>query len=611
MCRSGQRISGNTINRQSGDVALIIIAISTILLTALTLAQTSFADEVNGLPSEADKAALSAPDPHVVGLAKDLMKQLEKTHFKDLESARLVSAILKKSRLQSWKAGPIVPKDLDSEAAKRLASHSIFVEQLGDAYGLLTFNDDRHHEAVEALLAATDQKQREARLRDVLKLSGVDNPSSDERQEALAKFTNFMAQTYFGQQTRAGLETIDDGDRVLFEWDPDRGDFVARIQPADGSDEIVLHGGVSVEFDGGAPKLVFKLDNDPVTIMDKERREAVNRALFGEWINPKDGSRWQIEAADGTQTPEVEVDIVATEIKRMKSELQKLKGETIHIWINEETGKNTIQYKYKRLKSPFVYMKDLSRNFYKDKIELLEREIQDREASSEALPVDRFDPLKADGKGIQVRAASLQISRLDGYQYAYETVSYDGKRLTGKRTLRDMRDVDVDAHPSGVAQQLIAQWSPPEWVELKPYFRPRTRDVVLAGKVWRLHYSADSGLFGGGNYTVSSIQDPYIDEVLSLTKAASAVRLQFVNEDNQPFSGELPFGKPIRIEAEFDDVPEQAKRSVQLSWKAARPSNALLDVFRSADRPKIYLSEPFILDASKEKAAVPANEADK
>lgn len=594
------------------------------LLVGLTNVQSAFADEVKVQDSSAEKD-LPSPDPHMIGLAKDLIRQLEKRHFNDPKTENRVRALLKQSRLRGWKSGPPMPIDLDSPNAQRLSSHATLVEQLGIAFDLYTHYDEAHREAVEALLSATDQGEKTTRLRQVLKLSGGKAPNAKDLDTAQKTFQEFMHDSYGDQQTRAALEVGEDGDRLVFEWDPDRGDFVTRILPGDGSDEIVIHGGVSVTSDGAESKFALQLDATPVTIMDEGRRQAIQQALFGEWYKDEDGSRWSINLAGGEDTgasaPEEE-DPIDAEIKRMKAELASILGKKVHIWINGDTGENVVQIKYKRLKPPHVYMKELSRNFYKDKIAQLQRDIEERELHHQTLPIDQYDPLKTDSAQKTSKPAKLEVSEPDGYQYAYENVSYDGKRISARRTLRDLRDISDGRLPKGVREQLISSWSPPEWIELQPRFLVRTKEVVLTGQKWRLHVtSRSSGLLNTGSFQVSSIQDPYIEDEFTLTKAPAAVRLQFVDSSFQPFKGNLPFGKPIVLEAEFEDHPKQPSRRVRLSWSNANKSqkgetstakdSAWVDVFRSADREKIYHSEPFVLEASKQKAAVPANEADK
>lgn len=603
--------------RSCGFSTVLAFVCSCFLLVGLTSAPSAYADEVKDQRAAVDKD-LPSPEAHIIGLAKDMIGQLEKGHFNDPKLENRVRGLLKQSRLRGWKSGPPVPKDLDSPNARRLTNHESLVEQLGDAFDLYTQYDDAHREAVKALLAATDQDEKAARLQEVLKLSGGKPPSAKELDAAHKTFSGFMRDSYGDQQTRAALEVGEDGDRLVFEWDPDRGEFVTRIQPGDGSDEIVIHGGVAVTSDGVTSKLALQLDETPVTIMDERRRKAIRQALFGEWYQEDDGSRWSINLAVGGEagaSAAMDEDPIDAEIKRMKAELASIQGKKVHIWVNGDTGENTVQTKYKRLKTPNVYMKELSRNFYKDKIAQLQQDIDERQFQYEPLPVNQYDPLKTENSPKTSKPALLKVAEPEGYQYSYEDVSYDGKRISARRTLRDLRDISGGHLPQGVQEQLISSWSPPEWIELQPRLLVRTKEVVLTGQKWRLHVtSRSSGLLNTGSYQVLSIQDPYIEAEFTLTMAPAAVRLQFVDSNLQPISGNLPFGKPILLEAEFEDHPKQPSRRVHLSWPdggEATKGSAWVDVFRSADRKKVYHSEPFILEASTGKAAVPAGVADK
>lgn len=603
--------------RAWGFGAVLAVASTWILLVSMTVVHLAHADEVNVQHDTVEKD-LPSPDAHMIGLAKDLIGQLGKSHFKDPELESRVRGLLKQSRLRGWKSGPPVPKDLDSPNAQRLSAHATFVEQLGDAFGLYTLYDESHREAVEALLAATKQDERTARLREILELAGAKAPTAKEMDAGQKAYSEFMRDSYGDQQTHAALEIGEDGDRMVFEWDPARGDFVMRILPGDGSDEIVIHGGVSISPDDTTSKLGLKLDDAPVTVMDEQMRRTIQQALFGEWYNEEDGSRWSINLSS-SENPDPSApkdeDPIASDIKQMKSELASIRGKKVHIWVNGDTGENTVQTKYKRLKPPNVYMKDLSRNFYKDKIAQLQRDIEERELQYVPLPVNQYDPLEIESSQDARQPANLEVAEPEGYQYAYEDVSYDGKRISARRTLRDIRDISGGRLPQGVREQLIASWSPPEWIDLRPRYLVRTKEVVLSGQKWRLHVtSRSSGLLNTGSYQIASIQDPYIEKQFTLTKASSAIRLQFVDSSLHPFSGTLPFGKPIILEAEFEDHPNQPSRRVRLSWPEEgkdKTNSAWVHVFRSADRKKVYHSEPFVLEVSTEQSAVPAGEADK
>ncbi|MEP2559763.1 MAG: hypothetical protein ABJH63_20150 [Rhizobiaceae bacterium] len=557
---------------------------------ATGLATDVYADEVAVRERTGPVRPEGPPRPHLIDMAKTVLGQLKDGDLGDAKTAERLQSIIRKSRLKRWSGSPLTGEDV--------------TEDLGQKFDLYTDNDEEHREAVEELQAARTAVQRRIAAKKILELNGrlksIDPGSDEERamvQEVISGFEKNLSDRFELNQQQSGVEVGENGDYLGLEWNPSSGDFLIRLRPGDDDKEYIIQSGVVVERDeDGVMKMRTIVDETPVRVIGQAKRKRISQSLFGEW-HTKDGEIWTIgrqqnkSESDAKSGPNQKKDTLAT----LQAELKATKSKKVFLWINGETGENIIQTKYKRLPEPFEFMKQESDDFYKDKIRKLENTIAELQASDKTLPIDQFDPLNLDE--VQVRTPSiLSIIRDDGYEFSYTDVSYDGNRLTGRRTLSDLRDLAVGGLPDHIRRELISSWSPPEWVELIVIYRPRTDDVVLAGNRWRLHVTS-SGISGG----VTKIHSPYVEEVLRLERTdpptPSPVSLRFLvspsKQDSTPPES-LAYDKPFYVELVFDRPPEVGKHQVSLKL-GAKANNAIM-VYRDESDPLRFLSKRIVLD---------------
>ena len=86
---------------------------------------------------------------------------------------------------------------------------------------------------------------------------------------------------------------------------------------------------------------------------------------------------------------------------------------------------------------------------------------------------------------------------------------------------------DLSGLPQKVTRQLIASWSPPEWVELEVQVEVETRQVYMTGLRWRMHVT-----YSGDDYRVKRIHTPY-SRNRRLERAAVKVA-QGASKDQKP-----------------------------------------------------------------------------
>ena len=139
-------------------------------------------------------------------------------------------------------------------------------------------------------------------------------------------------------------------------------------------------------------------------------------------------------------------------------------------------------------------------------IEHSEKQIEELTTANKILPVDQYDPVGLSGPKDETDSSqplTIRVTDLEGYAFTYVSARLEAGRITAKRTLGDIRD--IKGLPDDVVAQLIASWSPPEWIELEIKADPATKQVYITGIRWRLHvtYSSDSG------HEVSRIHTPY------------------------------------------------------------------------------------------------------
>jgi len=260
---------------------------------------------------------------------------------------------------------------------------------------------------------------------------------------------------------------------------------------------------------------------DPgIQVFAGESLENLRASIFGSW-QAANGNIWDIAKVDGTQPNTLRDGQRQSNAKQAESAREKinaLKKQKVFVW-KSAGGKLIRQKKFKRLNDPYEYVgEQLADPKAKEKIKALEKQASKSEKAGKALPVDSYDPTEMqDVKLDEAQPVRITVTRPDGYTYTFRQGYFDGFRITADRTQSDVRD--IFNLPDKVIQQLVASWSPPEWIELNAEYDPISKTISLVGKLWQLNVTYSSGgAFGmGGDYKVKKIHTPW-SKKLALTQ---------------------------------------------------------------------------------------------
>jgi hypothetical protein len=474
--------------------------------------------------------------PHLVGFAKSLVGQIDDADFAaagDPSLSKRAGEVLRRARLRSW-AG---------SSPKTLVDPGKFAERLG-----LDLTQEGHRAALDQLLGARDPAAQRSVLEGILRQARGPQ-TSRTLHEAEQSFRSILAEQLGSLQKRAKLEA-GPGESVEIEWDPETSSVLARVNLGEGQGEVVLHGGAAGKIVNG--ELVYDVEADaaPVTPITPAKQAEINANVFGVWSG-SDGAQWiirgggEIEAAASAKVDPAA--LALEQIDSARQQLAALEKDKVFIWVDPGGGE-VIQKKFKRLGEPFRFDRARSENFHRDEIAALRERIAAAETELKLPPVKQHDPLglkkSAGGKG---RAIEIEVWQASGWRYLYDEASFDGKRLTASRTLRDARD--ISDLPDWVINGLVASWSPPEWIEFEAKFNPRDKSVSLEGLWWRLSVTYDPTY-----HTIESIHTPY-SEPRVLQREHEKIMLRIVDLEGK--SKEIiHHDEPFRLQARFTEAPD-------------------------------------------------------
>ncbi|MEQ9043979.1 MAG: hypothetical protein RLO22_05950, partial [Sneathiellaceae bacterium] len=339
------------------------------------------------------------------------------------------------------------------------------------------------------------------------------------------------------------------GQSVDIEWDPQTGSVISRIRLGEGQGEILLHGAAAGRVQDGRIAYEVQADPEPVTPLSAAALRDLKGRIFGVWTDAA-GSRWMIRrpGADTLRRATADPNArIRRDIEAKRAELSLLERQQVHVWTHPSGGEVIQEGRIRRLPEPYRYDRERSAAFNRPAIERLRAGIAELRAQLDLKPVEQEDPR---GRGRDGGGAPIEIDiwEKDGRHFAYDEAKFNGDRITASRTLRDM--LDISDLPEEVIRQLIASWSPPEWVELAARLDPREMTLSLDGALWRMHVTY--GGFVGA--TVKSIHTPYA-RPLRLTYRDDKVMLRIVDLDG----GEIDtvrHDQPFRVEARFLEAPE-------------------------------------------------------
>jgi hypothetical protein len=137
-------------------------------------------------------------------------------------------------------------------------------------------------------------------------------------------------------------------------------------------------------------------------------------------------------------------------------------------------------------------------------------------ANNSTLPVDKNNPLHLDRmvEGDATLITLLVIRGEDDSEYQFRNAYLSGLSIKADRTIDDTRD--IQELPPSIINQLVASWSPPEWVDLEVMYGQSPRETRLRAEIWRLHVTYENSMAGPGD--VTKIANPYKERAIELRR---------------------------------------------------------------------------------------------
>ena len=387
---------------------------------------------------------------------------------------------------------------------------------------------------LRSVLGESDRDKQIDGLRQWAKDAGKPT-KGPEFDKVVAKFDEARAGAAKDLARHHAMEVGDNDDRLELDWDPVNNRFEIRIKARETSEgagdgfDLQMNGDVTsapaIESDDTT--LTVRPSDSAMSVLTDEELRRLQGTIFGKWRDGN-GDIWEISSSSGGSPSQEPAARPEEQIAKLKRQLEKIKSDKVYKWKNAETGEVVVQDRFKRLKEPFEYLGEkFRRSDGKEEIARLQKKIKELRAASKPLPVDTNDPIrmKEMRAGGETQSLGIRVTDKDGYSWTYDSAVLSAGRITAKRTLRSIKD--LTGLPQDVMRQLIASWSPPEWVELEVRVEVDTRQVYITGLRWRLHVT-----YSGDDHRVKSIHTPY-PKNLRLERAALKVA-QGAAKDQKP-----------------------------------------------------------------------------
>lgn len=443
--------------------------------------------------------------PHLASMAAQLYKGLEdqlssgRADKERQEALHESVKLLKELGVHRWSSSPPTIEGGAKQVAERLG---------------LDLAGKKGRDRLNSFLAQRTEVGTEEALQ------AFDETLSDDERNALASDIDEILSASLEKIGTSHIVEQDRGRKMLLQWKPRTGRFGLRVTDdgSGGGEEFttLLAGQVSSSVgEGGSEALnVVPAPNNAIRTFNAADIEMMRANILGEWTDEGTGELYVFTAAEretGEVTPPREV--LDEQIERLAGRLETIEDSRIFEWKNLETGEIVQQEKFRSLPEPYDYVGEkFALDNAEEEIARLERAIEEREIERDGgnlLPVERHDPAGFGDLSVSnnARSITVDVTRPDGYSYGYDTAVFDGRRISAKRTYRDVRDVENVGLPEAVRDQLIDNgWNPPGWLELDATIDVETGEMTLQGAKWALHvtYSA----FFGGSPDVDRIHSP-------------------------------------------------------------------------------------------------------
>lgn len=372
-------------------------------------------------------------------------------------------------------------------------------------------------EAVAAFLTDYAARGVDAAVKSKMEDAGKKAPTG----EALFNLTKDIAQIvsdgWSAKQRLVEIEA-DDGRKVALRWEPERARFQVEIHDPPGGDRaesmVLLPSVLDLRppVEGAAPQLAMRASE--AVVLDADALALGRASIYGDWINRIDGSKWLIMPADGRAVeplPDAAAtganDAALARIAEIDREVETLVGnETFFVWRNVETGAEERQERFRRLKDPWEY---LGESTGADDSKATVAALSEVRAALMATldPVANFEraPALPDAGAEGVADLTIYYSS-KGHIDLIDAARFDGVAIKGREALQHFED--YAPLPESVIRQLIENYLPENWFEMRPELDTATREWTMQGKYWSQHVT-----YGGDDLKVKSIHSPYFDRL--------------------------------------------------------------------------------------------------
>ena len=474
----------------------------------------------------------------LVSLTKDLLGSIDDSDYasiKDPAKRAKLEDTIRKARIKNF--------------ASEIPSAKVDLGPLAAPFGLDPEKAD-HRQTLEAVMAANDDAARRAAARVALQKAGRPD-SAAAADQALQDYASAAADAFKDLQTQYRIKTGDDGEELGIDWVPATGDMTLTADLGDEMGDVVLHGATSAKVsEDGTVAFQATPDPEPVTEVTPEQRARTARLVFGTWID-QDGNSWIIRDSENPDAaPENDTERKRARIEELQSQINEARRTQIHVWVAPGGGEVIQEGRLKRLDEPFRYDRERSQAALAEKIAPLQSELDQLKSELAPAPVDQHDPLREQGRQVERRPITVEVIQKNGYRFVYDRAYFDGERVTARRTLRDVRD--IDDLPQWVINGIIANYQAPEWIELKTTYDPRRKSVKLGGTWWRLKVT-----YSPTWQTISGIHTPW-NRPLSFQWRGSGATVRLVDLDGAAVDV-LRHNEPFRVEVEFEEAPDEVK----------------------------------------------------
>lgn len=398
----------------------------------------------------------------------------------------------------------------------RWAQSEITLPELADSIAALLKIDlskPNEAEALNHFLLQISEGDTEEAL-DKLYISLERAPLSDDEQRQLSEqFNKLHSDSFSTMEKSHRLGDSETEPTVDLMWEPFDGDFQVLVKEP-GSEYVEpyqarFRADTMPHYD--TDKNLFSVDAQPaaqpVIPTLAEDLEYIDREIYGDW-QTGEGHRWKIvspDAAGEKDLPELDDTLSsrAARITALDEEIATLQASKVYQWRNLETDEIVKQEKFRRLKEPWFYEGQVYRE-ENTETEIARLEEERRLLAEQEVPlVQQHDPVGFDN--VQQEGATnidIHIIEAGGCSYSYDQAVITGSSIRARRTL--VQQCDIINLPQTVIDQLLASWSPPEWIELEAEIDLAGGELRVEGKKWRMHVT-----YGSMDYKVGNIHTPY------------------------------------------------------------------------------------------------------